>query len=67
MINKYKIEGLKCQGCVNIVTNKILELENIEIDDINIDLEKSELTLLKNVKFDVLEDKIKETKFKIFE
>jgi len=39
-----KIANLKCQGCVNNVINGLMSLENV--DDVKIDLESSELTVL---------------------
>ena len=43
MTKRYKITGMKCQGCVNTVTEKLSAVKGV--DKVQVDLENKQVTI----------------------
>lgn len=63
MEKTYEITGLKCQGCVNIVTEKLSNLKSVE--NVFVDLDTKSVTIKGNPFKWSLQRALKGTKFKI--
>lgn len=63
MEKTYHISGLKCQGCIDTVTEKLLALKTV--DAVRVDLEASQVTVSGTAWKMTLNHALKGTKFRI--
>ncbi|MFA9492357.1 heavy-metal-associated domain-containing protein [Streptococcus sp. E17BB] len=63
MEKTYPISGLKCQGCVNTVTEKLLALKTV--DAVQVNLEDKQITVTGTAWKMTLNRALKGTKFRI--
>lgn len=63
MKNTYNIEGVKCDGCVATVKDKLSKLENV--DSVEVSIQEKTLTIEGDVAKESLQAALSDTKFKI--
>lgn len=63
MEKTYQITGLKCQGCVDTVTEKLSALKNV--DSVRVDLEKGQVSVTGTAWKMTLNRALKDSKFRI--
>ncbi len=63
MKNTYNIEGVKCDGCVATVKDKLSKLENV--DSVEVNIQEKTLTVEGDVAKESLQAALSDTKFKI--
>ena len=63
MTKTYKITGMKCQGCVNTVTEKLSAVKGV--DKVQVDLENKQVTIEGKPWKWSLERALKGTKFEL--
>lgn len=57
------IEGMHCEGCINRVKNVLSNIK--EIKSYQVDLEKAEIILKKEIDLNIIKEKIKNLGFKV--
>ena len=63
MKNEYKIEGVKCGGCVAVVKEKLSKLDNV--DNVEINIQEKTIVVEGDVSKEDLQAVLVETNFKI--
>lgn len=63
MEKTYQLTGLKCQSCVNTVTEKLSALKNVEA--VTVDLDKRQVTVTGTAWKMTLNRALKDSKFRI--
>ncbi len=57
------IEGMHCEGCINRVKNVLSNIK--EIKSYQVDLEKAEIILKKEIDLNIIKEKIENLGFKV--
>ncbi|MFS1663371.1 heavy-metal-associated domain-containing protein [Streptococcus sp. zg-JUN1979] len=63
MEQTYRISGLKCQGCVDTVTQKLSQVRGVE--QVSVDLDKSQVTISGKPFKLSLKRALKDTKYRL--